>query len=808
MNLNKIKQRSECCILLGRMNYPWKLTALCQNESILLKNLLALEESCVVNEFKSFHNENMATILQHEFALPRIMNLLETGIPAERIDELVKVMPIDEILAYDVEDVRAVLANEKIWDDCMDLFLRYYLRDNIEVDDLENLCNGLASFRSFREHLTDEWLGEMNEKRKIFVNPIFSDDFLSHLKEYDRWVQQLAEREDLRGLLEKLYGHTDGSLLLDDENMQELSMNTQRITDLLEWAESFFSEQQFPDFLELWMENHALTDDLEFLKRKVDAGNLVDVGSFLTGRAAYVAFLYNIMLPEGLSGVHEELVIFAIVKKKKAFVKLVHDNFDLYCSISGRSILFHRTFYEKCVNVNSLNKKNLEDCKTLLDMKGISWDLIVDRGYTFDEVALIYDLPEEYLQLYGYFSARRTDERLRIMREIVRKQCLSEDMDLANLSEMLIKKPMSRWMQCEFGHISGLTYENALRLLCEYRVLERLIPDMRSNAEVRCVLNNIEKIDNFPSLSDMYQHVVDYDEEWRSMADLFGYTKEFIADNKKRIIDFILRDGAHIIMAYYQTNEHKKDMLRRLVNAELLGRFKEMKYYRDDLVREIDYDITDGQKSTWMQNTQINAGELSIWEEDGLIPVMLMGEVPMYTCLSYISGVYNQCLLACHDSNKKILNMSYKGKIVLRAAIRLTKGTFHETEKKVDGPKLEFADLIAEKEKTDHDDHKKQEQLTLFVECAYIAGLPESMEKRACEMILKLMRQKAKNLSAQLVVSMSYQEYLKDTLIPAYYSIYISKSKAGEQYLDSMGGSNGIQREGSYTREKYLVDME
>lgn len=98
--------------------------------------------------------------------------------------------------------------------------------------------------------------------------------------------------------------------------------------------------------------------------------------------------------------------------------------------------------------------------------------------------------------------------------------------------------------------------------------------------------------------------------------------------------------------------------------------------------------------------------------------------------------------------------------------------------------------------------------LLLHVECAYIAGLPEGMVKRAYEMVLKLMRQKAMRLGAQLVFSMSYREQLHEALIPAFYSIYISKSKAGEQYLDSMGGSNGIHKEGSYNREKYLVDLE
>ena len=35
--------------------------------------------------------------------------------------------------------------------------------------------------------------------------------------------------------------------------------------------------------------------------------------------------------------------------------------------------------------------------------------------------------------------------------------------------------------------------------------------------------------------------------------------------------------------------------------------------------------------------------------------------------------------------------------------------------------------------------------------------------------------------------------------------MYISKSKAGEQYLDSLDGSNTVDKEGSYKKNKFLV---
>ena len=57
---------------------------------------------------------------------------------------------------------------------------------------------------------------------------------------------------------------------------------------------------------------------------------------------------------------------------------------------------------------------------------------------------------------------------------------------------------------------------------------------------------------------------------------------------------------------------------------------------------------------------------------------MILGEYPEKTCLSYRDGGYNKCLLACFDSNKKVLYAKINNKIVARAMVRLTKGSYNK----------------------------------------------------------------------------------------------------------------------------------
>lgn len=206
-----------------------------------------------------------------------------------------------------------------------------------------------------------------------------------------------------------------------------------------------------------------------------------------------------------------------------------------------------------------------------------------------------------------------------------------------------------------------------------------------------------------------------------------------------------------------------------------------------------------------MENIQEENGRLRVWEEDGLLPVMQMGQVPEHTCLSYVDGVYKRCLLACHDANKKVIYLSLDGKIVLRAAIRLTKAVYGSGKKDGSLPKLEFADLSAPVSQQ-KEEEKQKEELILFLETAYMSKLPQDMAKPAIELILRLMKKKARLMGVQFAASLFYVAWRPKDMVGMNISMYISRSKSGEQYLDSIGGDNRIEREGSYRKYNFLVE--
>lgn len=74
------------------------------------------------------------------------------------------------------------------------------------------------------------------------------------------------------------------------------------------------------------------------------------------------------------------------------------------------------------------------------------------------------------------------------------------------------------------------------------------------------------------------------------------------------------------------------------------------------------------------------------------------------------------------------------------------------------------------------------------------------------QLILDLVTKKALALNALLVVSPMYEHKMHEgSLVKRAYSIYISKSKAGEQYLDSLGGANATSQEGNFYWGNYYI---
>lgn len=123
---------------------------------------------------------------------------------------------------------------------------------------------------------------------------------------------------------------------------------------------------------------------------------------------------------------------------------------------------------------------------------------------------------------------------------------------------------------------------------------------------------------------------------------------------------------------------------------------------------------------------------------------------------------------------------------------------------------LQFVDITKEEQESASKQIDQTEQLTLFLERPYFKGISEEKEREIVQFVLRMLKQKAKKMSAQLILSNDYKALVPETsgLVRAQYHMYISASKNGKQYLDSLGGMATINNEGSYEKGMFLLPVE
>ena len=262
------------------------------------------------------------------------------------------------------------------------------------------------------------------------------------------------------------------------------------------------------------------------------------------------------------------------------------------------------------------------------------------------------------------------------------------------------------------------------------------------------------------------------------------------------------RNMKECVSEYLQGNDKAIEALRRIVQAELMGQFYALKYFADDLQREIRYPISEVQEAAWKRNLTLERGPFSAEEADDFYFTMRLGELPHSTCLSCWTGSQRDCLLAAFDSNKKMILIRKGEDIVARACIRLTKGAF---QRPADFD-FSFADLAQEQPAGKMG--ASDEMLILFLERIYTSGLNDEEAETAMKMAVSLVTQKAAAIGAVAVLARRYQDcYDRDQYIGSQFYVYISKSKNGQQYLDSMGGAAVTSHKEQYTGTVFLVEQ-
>ena len=721
-----------------------------------------------------------------------------------RMDRLLSRARGDCLSKLDYGDIREVLVDETISADLQYPYLNYFMPEHLAGEEKERVLAGLEKFqREIRIKLS-----ELSQKeRKLIGHPLFVTGLLDGLLNQESTWEMLTWPGVLP-LLEKIYS-IDPRQRLWDTQFHQIVEAAEEIQALLEQVLPCFEEEQQVLLIRRWMENERLLYDLKCLARMLPDMGKKEKEELLGSRAAYVLTLYEIRLDnihlEELSTGQTQVLIYAVLSGKKHFLNLINEHSDAFRKLGYFSLLLDPYVYRRFLNLNTVNEKNLRDAAGLPTIHDRCRQYLKRPSYTFEELRTLTTRDPVYFRLYGLLTNERSDDRLRVLKELLKREALPSRMDeekLEALAARLSAKPLSGWMGNELGHIRELKTDTAIELLTDWELYKSYIPNLVNGRQAAYLIRNQDLLPKYKTFGELHEHLIEEDLNWAWLRKYLGITDAFVKQHERAVYQFVSWGDAQIVYEFCQGMGQKLEEVRRLLTAHLMGEFEKVKYYRGDLEKEISYPVGQRTEELWKKNRSRKEGRYRAWEEDRFIPLLQIGEIPRATCLSYRDGEYKECLLSCFDANKKVIYLEEDGKIVFRAMLRLTKGS--SDRKPMKKKKVEFADLTREEEREGTAPAK--EDLILFLERPYISGLSTSREENAVSCVYHLVQEKAGELGARLIISKDYDRY---DVFARYqcknYYVYISASKNGEQYLDSLGGMAAVSSSGSYESGAFLL---
>lgn len=485
-----------------------------------------------------------------------------------------------------------------------------------------------------------------------------------------------------------------------------------------------------------------------------------------------------------------ELVYEAIVDHKKSFLRLMEDALDLFLQVPYESILFVKDF-RKLLNLNTLQKKDIltllkedKECRWIytyntMDFHGLS------GTYTFQELLAVCGQPEWIRKTYAGLDMR-VDEKLRRIRQIFRFGSLKGNRNPAAIAAALSNESFEDY--CTRKGIKDASKSDLFQLM-ELEQADEKVSSVanaaRTGQDVRTILRN-RKPELFEMGLDAFKKAftdLDTDSSW--LKEQIEIPKEHL----DAFTSFCLDGNASIVHDYYESNYGQQvENVLLIAKATIYGLLDEVKY--KDLHKEIGYAITPEQENTWKENITLVDGKVKTGEYTDFVSCMNIGVLPERTCMNYRDGAYNECLLSTFDANKKVIYVTEEDEIIGRAILRLTKLS-DEGDKN-----LHFEDVA-------EDTPENKENLVVFLERCYKNGFSGKKAAMIYRKLYDLAKRKAELLGAGLVLADDYKTVAElNGLAKKCSYIYVSESKNGKQYLDSLGGN--CESGGYYVRGNFF----
>lgn len=510
---------------------------------------------------------------------------------------------------------------------------------------------------------------------------------------------------------------------------------------------------------------------------------------------------------------YDKIILLKENLKKKSFIKLLEENKTLFFSLTKNNILFNSNFSD-IVNLNTLNLNNLKSLQSM-DNDYIFSYLRNDVSLTFNEFEVLYNQfinKKECINADIYYNLLdlKIDERLKLIRQLpslnIKDINICEKIDFnrenlsAKIATLIKEKSFRDRINSLNKYIERINDKQYMLLFLFEDKIKDFIKNIKYGVDIEFLIKNFDDVVTNGSISLTKKEYYSKEDSYNYFINSLKIDKTFIDRNLDRIIEFCDKSLHNVFYSLHDSrelNEQQRKNLELLSKAEILGKLKDIKFNDEDFDLEIGLKISQDSKNEWKNNI-VKKSNFLYEETYDFETIIRLGQYPVHTCQHWNHGMYVRCLLSNFDTNKKMLTSSKDGVLNARSLIRLTKGS----ENKNSRTSLSFKDI----ENLNNDETtNSKETLVLFLEKLY-TNLDIKDELIVRKEFLKIAKEKANRLNAKLVISDDYYDAInEEEFKEKEYYLFVSYSKNGYQYLDSLTGSCSSKNEGEFVKSYFYM---
>lgn len=367
-----------------------------------------------------YKNSERSIIATHDFA-GKYAKLIDNGFTESEIEQWV----IE--FTENGEEISALIPKQLVYVKSLGLpwisasyeFLKYFADSGKKEDEVQQLIENIVVF--YRQ--SEVTISQLEDWQREFLWMPFLKLLLpdSIIKIFNR----LKESTILCSILSFLY--EEGiDIELGWEQINLLSKLDGQVEENLRKIHRILKTHENKSlFWERWIENDMHGYDLQWLGSIKELGE-GKIRELLDTQIGYINVIYGGRL-HGISfdkvrSYQLSVLIYAITEKKEHFLRIVTSNFDTFIELEYNSILFNPEFYKRC-NLNTLTYKDMVTCRPRHGAQE-NLCLLEKREFTFKEIITLCYVKKQYIQLYNQLDIPKVDNRLIVIRQLIKKKLL------------------------------------------------------------------------------------------------------------------------------------------------------------------------------------------------------------------------------------------------------------------------------------------------------------------------------------------------------------------------------------------------